>query len=384
MNNCLQEVKEKFVEKFKEEPTIVRAPGRVNLIGEHTDYNNGFVLPAAINKAIYLAVSKREDDKIHLISLDLKEEYITSLTTIEKNDKHWTLYILGVVLQLQDHGYKVGGFNCVFCGDIPLGAGLSSSAALECGLGFSLNELFDLNINKINLAKYAQRAENQFVGVKCGIMDQFASMMGKKNQVIKLDCQTMQFEYNPLKMDGIQIVLFDTNVEHSLASSEYNTRRAQCEAGVRMIKEKYPEINSLRDATIEMLHEMVLPKDELIYRRCKYVVEENIRLLTGCEDLQKDDIVAFGRKMFATHEGLSRDYEVSCKELDFLIDCVKDNSNVLGARMMGGGFGGCTINLIKEEAIDDLVKTISEKYRLETNKEPKVYIAKIEDGVSII
>jgi galactokinase len=384
MNTSLSKVKEKFLATFDQKPMLVRAPGRVNLIGEHTDYNNGFVLPAAIDKAIYLAVSKRPEELIVLISVDLNDEYIADLHSYKQHEKHWADYLLGVVQQFQQHGHQIGGFNCVFSGDIPLGAGLSSSAALECGVAFALNEMFHLNIDKIDLIKYAQAAENQFVGVKCGIMDQFASMMGKKNQVIKLDCQTLDYEYSPLQMDGIQIVLFDTDVHHSLATSEYNTRRAQCEAGVEMIQQKYPQVKSLRDATIEMLDEMVKPKDELVYRRCKYVVEENIRLLTGTQDLKRNDVAAFGKKMFATHEGLSKDYEVSCQELDFLVDCVKDNPDVLGARMMGGGFGGCTINLVKENAVQNLVKSVTAKYKSATGKDAKVYIAKIEDGVSII
>jgi len=384
METPLSKIKEKFAAIFSQKPMLVRAPGRVNLIGEHTDYNNGFVLPAAIDKAIYLAVSKRADDVIHLVSIDLNDEYITDIHAYKQHAKHWADYLLGVVQQLQKNGYPIGGFNCVFSGDIPLGAGLSSSAALECGVAFALNEMFHLNIDKIDLIKYSQKAENQFVGVNCGIMDQFASMMGKKNQVIKLDCQSLDYEYSPLQMDGIQIVLFDTGVHHSLASSEYNTRRAQCEAGVAMIRQKYSQVKSLRDATMDMVNEMIKPKDEVVYRRCKYAVEENIRLLTGTQDLKRGDVAAFGKKMFATHEGLSKDYEVSCEELDFLVDCVKDNPVVLGARMMGGGFGGCTINLVKEDAVQDLVKSVSEKYKSAMGKDAKVYIAKIEDGVSIV
>lgn len=384
MNPHLSQIIEKFSQTFSEKPTLVRAPGRVNLIGEHTDYNNGFVLPASINKSIYLAVSKRSDEKIHLISLDLNDEYISDIHTYQPREKSWADYILGVVQQLQQLSYNIGGFNCIFSGDIPLGAGLSSSAALECGVAFSLNLLFELNIDKIDLVRLSQKAENEFVGVKSGIMDQFASMMGRKNQVIKLDCQSLAYEYNPLQMDGIEIVLFDSCVKHSLVTSEYNTRRAQCEAGVQMIAEKYPEVKSLRDATVEMIDEIIKPKDELVYRRCKYVVEENKRLLEGCEDLKRGDVKAFGKKMFATHEGLSKDYEVSCKELDFLIDCVKDNNAVLGARMMGGGFGGCTINLVKEDAVDELVKSVTDKYKTQTGKDTKVYVAKIEDGVSVV
>lgn len=384
MNLHLSQIIEKFSQTFSEKPTLVRAPGRVNLIGEHTDYNNGYVLPAAINKSIYLAVSKRGDEKIHLISLDLNDEYISDIHSYKQHEKSWADYILGVIQQLQKRGHTIGGFNCVFSGDIPLGAGLSSSAALECGVAFSLNLLYDLHIDRVELVRLSQKAENEFVGVKSGIMDQFASMMGSKDQVIKLDCQSLEYEYNPLRMDGIEIVLFDSNVKHSLVTSEYNTRRAQCEAGVQMIAEKYPEVKSLRDATIEMVEEIIQPKDEVVYRRCKYVVEENKRLLEGCDDLQRGDVKAFGKKMFATHEGLSKDYEVSCEELDFLIDCVKDNDAVLGARMMGGGFGGCTINLVKEDAVDDLVTSVTEQYKAHRGKDTKVYVAKIEDGVSVI
>jgi len=384
MHPIINNIQKTFEEKFKEKPLIIRAPGRVNLIGEHTDYNDGFVLPAAINKAIYLGVSARRDDQIELVALDLNESYTGNTGNIEKNDQHWTLYILGVVEQLQKAGLKVGGFNCVFSGDIPLGAGLSSSAALECGVAFSLNELFSLGLDKVTMVKMAQCAENEFVGVKCGIMDQFASMMGKKDAVIQLDCRSLDYSYNPIEMDGIDIVLFDSGVSHSLASSEYNTRRQQCEQGVKLIQKKYPEVNSLRDATQEMLDELVKAQDPLVYRRCRYVVQENKRLLEGCEDLKKGDVAAFGQKMFATHEGLSKNYEVSCPELDFLIDCVKEQPAVLGARMMGGGFGGCTINLVRKEAIPDLISEVSAKYEAKTGKRPKVYVAETEAGVGVV
>lgn len=384
MHSIINNIQQKFEEKFQEKPLIIRAPGRVNLIGEHTDYNDGFVLPAAINKAIYLGMSARADDRIELVSIDLKESYSGQIDKIEQNDQHWTLYILGVVDQLQKSGIKVGGFNCVFSGDIPLGAGLSSSAALECGVAFGLNELFSLGLEKLQMVKMAQCAENEFVGVQCGIMDQFASMMGKKNAVIQLDCRSLDYTYNPIEMEGIDIVLFDSCVSHSLASSEYNTRRQQCEQGVRLIRQKYPEVNTLRDATQEMLDELVKDQDPVVYRRCRYVVQENRRLLEGCEDLKRGDVAAFGEKMFATHEGLSKNYEVSCPELDFLIECVKDHPAVLGARMMGGGFGGCTINLVRKEAIPDLIKEVAEKYLKTMEKSPKVYVAETESGVGIV
>jgi len=376
-------VKERFKTSFfVSDPLIVRSPGRVNLIGEHTDYNNGFVLPAAINKAIYMAVSHRSDDEIHLVSLDLDRQYTGSVNGIEPTTLHWPDYILGVVQQIQKLGHSVGGFNCVFGGDIPLGAGMSSSAALECATAFAMNQLFGLGLDPMTMVKLSQKAENVFVGVQCGIMDQFASMFGRKNHVIRLDCQSLDYAYVPFDTAGIRIVLLDTNVKHSLASSEYNTRRRQCEAGVRLIQAHHPGVKSLRDASLEMLAAYVAPVDKLVNQRCEYVVEEISRLLAATKDLENGDMHAFGQKMFATHEGLSRKYEVSCEELDFLVEKVKDDPAVIGARMMGGGFGGCTINLVKEDAIDGLIERLTPVYRKAMNKELKVYIGQIEDGTS--
>jgi galactokinase len=375
---------EKFKETFNTDPVVIRSPGRVNLIGEHTDYNNGFVMPAAINKAIYMAVSRRDDDLIHLLSLDLDLSYLGDTSKIVPSSLHWPDYILGVIQQIQAKGHQVGGFNCVFGGDIPLGAGMSSSAALECATAFSLNELFGLKMDALTMVKLSQKAENEFVGVQCGIMDQFASMFGRRNHVIRLDCQSLEYEYVPFNTDGIRIVLLDTNVKHSLASSEYNTRRQQCEAGVALIQAHHPEVRSLRDATLEMLDKYVAAADDLVYRRCQYVVEENLRLLAASEDLKSGNIEAFGQKMFATHDGLSRKYEVSCPELDFLVEQVKGRPGVIGARMMGGGFGGCTINLVREDAIDELIADLTPAYARAMNKELKVYIGQIENGTSLI
>lgn len=378
------QVREKFQTIFSHsKPLVVRSPGRVNLIGEHTDYNNGFVLPAAINKAIYMAVTRRNDDELHIVSLDLDRSYRAHITKIEPSSLHWPDYILGVIQQLQALGHAIGGFNCVFGGDIPLGAGMSSSAALECATAFALNELFGLQLDPLTMVKLSQKAENVFVGVQCGIMDQFASMFGRKNHVIRLDCQSLDYKYVPFNTDGIRIVLMDTNVKHSLASTEYNTRRKQCEAGVRLVRAHHPGVQSLRDVSLEMLKEFVAPVDALVNQRCEYVVEENARLLAATDDLQKGDIAAFGRKMFASHEGLSRKYEVSCPELDFLVEQVKDHPGVIGARMMGGGFGGCTINLVKEEAIDELIARTAPLYQEAMNLELKVYIGQIENGTSL-
>jgi galactokinase len=380
----LSKLKEKYVSLFNAEPLMVRSPGRVNIIGEHTDYNEGFVLPAAINKAIYIAIGKRNDKEIHLFAQDYNQAHEVTTSTVTPSEKHWPNYILGVVHQLQKDDYAIGGFNLVIDGDVPLGAGLSSSAAVECATAFSLNELFSLGMEKLEMVKAAQRAEHEFAKVMVGIMDQFASMFGKKDHVIKLDCRSLEYEYVPLALKGAKILLLNTNVKHSLASSEYNTRRKECEKGVAWIKEHHPEVNSLRDVTMEMLRQYVAPKDEVIFRRCKYVVEELTRLLEGCEDLKQENIAALGKKMFGTHDGLSREYEVSCKELDYLVDYVRNNPSVYGARMMGGGFGGCTINLVKEEAIDDLVEKISKDYKEEMNLELTPYIAEIENGSSLI
>jgi galactokinase len=373
-----------FNEKYASTPLVVRSPGRVNIIGEHTDYNDGFVLPAAIDKAIYIAVSERADDEIHLYAVDFKEDFNCTRSTVAPDKRHWPNYILGIVDQLQKHGCDIKGFNAVIDGDVPLGAGLSSSAAVECATVFALNELFDLQLQKKEMVQMAQRAEHLFAGVKVGIMDMFASMFGKAEHAIKLDCRSLEYEYVPLHLNKIKIVLLNTNVKHSLSSSEYNVRRHQCEQGVAWIKEKHPHVNSVRDATMQMLNDHVLPKDALIYKRCKYVVEEIQRLLIACEDLKKDDIRSLGEKMFQTHEGLSKEYEVSCKELDFLVNAVKNNEAVLGARMMGGGFGGCTINLVKEENISGLVETLTESYQREMKLPLSRYIAQIENGTGII
>jgi galactokinase len=379
------QVKDRFGRLFPgTDPLLVRSPGRVNLIGEHTDYNHGFVLPAAIDKAIYLAIGAREDNEIRLYSVDLDQTFACTLDLPEPTPEHWPNYLLGIVQQLQQSGNAPGGFNCVFAGDIPIGSGMSSSAALECATAFGLNELFRLGLDKLTMVRLAQRAENIFVGLQCGIMDMFASMFGRRNHVIRLDCQSLDYAWFPLQLEDMRIVLLDTNVKHSLASSEYNTRRRQCEAGVRLVQAHYPEVMSLRDVTMAMLDRCVAPVDDVVYRRCRFIVGENTRLLAGTQDLQLGNLAAFGRKMFETHEGLSREYEVSCEELDFLVDQVKGDPAVLGARMMGGGFGGCTINLVKEAAIGALVARVAPVYRGAMKKELKVYVAQIEDGTSIV
>jgi len=376
-----------FNEVFKntKDPLIVRSPGRVNIIGEHTDYNDGFVLPAAIDKAAYIAIALREDDEIHLMALDLNENFSTSLKDLKPvGDISWPNYILGAVAQFAKKNIPLKGFNAILSSDVPIGAGLSSSAAVECATVFALNTLLHTNFSKIQMVQMAQKAEHEFAGVMCGIMDQFASMMGKHNHVIKLDCRSLDYEYVPFKLDGIKILLLNTNVKHSLASSEYNTRRQECEQAVAWIQVFHPEVNSLRDVSEVMLDEYVLPKDKLIDQRSRFIVQEINRLQKGCEDLIKGDINALGKKMFATHDGLSNMYGVSCKELDYLVDFVRNNDTVIGARMMGGGFGGCTINLVKEDSIEQLLMQIQPAYEKATGLQLDYYIASIEDGTRII
>jgi galactokinase len=373
---------EVFNEKFGGHPSLYRSPGRVNIIGEHTDYNEGFVLPAAIDKGIYVAISERHDNKIHLYSHEFNEMYEGSIEGLSKSSQQWANYILGVVAQMVKNGYQPRGFNLAIDGNIPIGAGLSSSAAVECATAYALNDLFQLGITKMDLVKMAQKAEHEYAGVMCGIMDQFASMHGKKDHVIRLDCRSLDYEYVPLQLQGYKIVLLNTNVKHSLADSEYNVRRSQCEQGVALVKAKYPQVNSLRDVTLKMLEELVKEEDRLIYNRCKYVVEENQRLLQGCESLIQGNLEALGKQMFASHDGLSKEYEVSCKELDFLVDYARREKEIIGARMMGGGFGGCTINLIKEDAVDRLVDEMKVSYQNAMNKELSPYIAVIDEGTS--
>jgi galactokinase len=384
ISNYPELIKDKFLALFNQEPLIVRSPGRINLIGEHTDYNLGFVLPAAINKAIYLGIKMRGDGLIKIHSLDFNDDFVCDIKSIKTSDKLWPDYLLGVVEQIQKKHQIKNGFNIVFGGDIPPGAGLSSSAALECAMAFGLNHIFNLSYEKMDLVRLAQAAENEFVGVKCGIMDQFASTFGQQNQLMRLDCRSLEFAYVPFQADDIQIVLFDTRVKHSLASSAYNERREQCEQGVKWIQEIHPEVHSLRDASEEMLVKYIQPKNQKIYERCNFIVSEIQRLQDACNDLENNNLQSFGKRMFETHFGLKNLYEVSCDELDLLVDLVKDNPNVLGARMMGGGFGGCTINLVKIEAVNDLIAQVSASYHAKTGSEMLNYIVKIEDGTSII
>jgi galactokinase len=384
MKPLVQEVRDKFRQLFKTEPMLVRSPGRINLIGEHTDYNNGFVMPAAIDKEIVFAIAPALDQST-VYSFSYDQQITIDLGSVHKVEKPaWANYLLGVISQLKTKGFAIGNFNCVFGGDIPTGSGLSSSAALECGFGFSLSELFDLDVPRIEIVKMAQWAEHNYVGVKCGIMDQFASVMGKEGNVILLDCQTLDYKYAPIDMSEYIIVLCDTKVKHSLVDSEYNRRREECEQGVSILKKYYSGIQSLRDVSTGMLeaHRGEFPGK--VFDRCSYVVGEIARVQRATEDLHRGDLTAFGKKMYETHEGLSRLYEVSCKELDFLVEQARKNAAVLGSRMMGGGFGGCTINLVKESAADAFVNTVTAAYKRTFDIDMPSYRVKIKDGTSLL
>lgn len=342
---------------------IVNSPGRINIIGEHTDYNNGFVLPTAIDKKIQFKFRKNgSSTTCNVYSKNFDTSFSFELNRIAKSDQQWENYILGVIYEIQQLSNKLAGFDCVLDSDIPVGSGISSSAALECGLAFGLNEMFNLDLSKQTIVELSQRAEHNYVGTKCGIMDQFASVMSKKGHVILLDCQSLNFEFVPIKIEPYKLLLLNTNVSHNLASGEYNTRREQCEKGVEIIKQKYTAINSLRDVSLAMLNELKSELSEVIYNRCSYVIEEQQRVLNSVEALKNNNLNELGKYMYETHDGLQNMYEVSCPELDFLVDFSKKYTEVIGARMMGGGFGGCTINLIHANAIESFEAEVSEAY----------------------
>ncbi len=380
----LQALKEKFLTTFESQPSLYRAPGRINLIGEHTDYNNGFVLPAAIDKAIYFATGKNMLHKLRLYSVDYDEYCEIGLNELKKTETHWANYLIGVAVQFQKRGLTPGGIDCVFGGDIPQGAGLSSSAALECGFAICLNDQYNFGIADSELILMAQKAEHEYAGVMCGIMDQFASIFGKKNHVMKLDCRSLDYEHYPFTTSDADIILCDTKVKHSLASSEYNIRRAECEKGVEIIQHKYSHIQSLRDVKPQMLEEVKTLMDQNVYLRCHYVIHEILRVENACQALLRNDFTTFGKLMYETHHGLSKEYGVSCRELDILVDIALRDTQMLGSRMMGGGFGGCTINLVRKEGTKKFISTVEKEYKKKTNIETEIYRVKIADGAGKI
>lgn len=361
---------------------LFRSPGRINLIGEHTDYNNGFVMPAAIDKAIYFAIALRDDDQIILHSADFNQTYTTTIHNLDKPTLSWPQYQLGVIDQLLKKGLKISGFQATFGGDIPSGAGLSSSAALECCLMFALSELNGLGLDRRSIALLSQKAENEYVGLNCGIMDQFASVFGKSESVIRLDCRSLEYEYFPFSMEEHLLILCDTMVKHSLAESEYNTRRQECEKGVSILKQFDSTIESLRDVSIDLVEKHKELLGDVIYRRCQYVTSEIQRVYQASDLLKQDNLTEFGKKMYETHYGLQHNYEVSCPELDFLVEETHQLEGVLGARMMGGGFGGCTINLVKRNAAEEFEKHMKASYLKKFGSELPCYKVSIKDGTN--
>lgn len=379
----IQETREQFIHLFEKEPLMVVSPGRINLIGEHTDYNDGFVLPAAIDKKIVYAIALNNTRQCNVHAVFTNETVSFQLDDV-KPTPGWINYLMGVVYQLQERGLEVQGFDCVLAGDIPVGAGMSSSAAVEGGLVAALDHIFKYGLDRMQMALIGQKAEHTFPGVKCGIMDQFANLHGKKDQVMRLDCRSLEFEYFPFSFPDYKIVLCNSMVHHSLASSEYNVRRLQCEEGVKAIQVNHPAVKSLRDADMNMLNEVRAQLSDKVYDRCNYVIAEIQRVQDATALLKKGNLQQFGELMYATHEGLSKLYEVSCPELDFLVSLAKERKEVAGARVMGGGFGGCTINLVKADKVDEYVSFIKSRYQDQYGKEPEVYVTIIEEGVSII
>jgi galactokinase len=366
------------------DPMVVRSPGRINLIGEHTDYNNGFVLPSAIDRAIYLAIHPKNGFEASIHSIDFDDGISFDVRNPVKSEKGWANYLIGTVNELNEAGHSFKGFDCVFCGNIPIGAGMSSSAALEAGLAYALDRIFALNIERFELARIAQRAENNFVGVKCGIMDQFANLFSRGESVLHLDCRSMEYEHIPFTRKDLRFVLCDTGVKHSLATSEYNQRRQQCEAGVKVMTKYFPGVRSLRDVTLEMLREHMEELGDTVYNRCSYVAEENARVDSARKCLQSNDYVRFGELLYKSHQGLRDKYEVSCAELDLLVDEASRMEGVLGARMMGGGFGGCTLNLVELDSTGEFKRRIRDAYLKKTGNVPQLYECSLMPGTDVV
>ncbi|UWY29349.1 galactokinase [Flavobacterium sp. TR2] len=386
MNNTLIQNTVAFFEKsFGSSPQkTVLSPGRINIIGEHIDYNDGYVLPAAIDKVICFAFEKNNTKTSKIIAIDLNEEFEIDLTQeVKLSDVVWTNYIRGVIKQLQDNGFSFAGFNCVFSSNIPVGSGLSSSAALECGMIFGIKSLFDLKIEKKDISLLGQKAEH-WVGINCGIMDQFSSVHGLENKVIQLDCNTLDFEYHNADFKDYSLILFDSNVKHSLFTSEYNTRRIECEEGLSIIKNHFPEVKSFRDATEEQVLSLKDKMAEKVFARVHFVVKEINRVIKACKALDQGNIEVLGELLFETHYGLSREYEVSCEELDMLVDTAKEDDAIIGSRLMGGGFGGCTINLVKKGHENEVKRKFSKLYLDTFGIELKFYDVKISNGTTLL
>lgn len=376
----IKDVKKRFKEQFKTKPLLVYSPGRINLIGEHTDYNEGFVFPAAINKGIALAIQKSDASNSQIVALNMEELFQFGLDGLKPlNDGGWRNYILGVVAELQKLGKAPGNFNSLFAGNIPGGAGMSSSAALENSFVYGLNTLFDLGLTKEEMILVSQKAEHNFVGVQCGIMDQYASMFGITDSALLLDCRTVESKPYTIDFKDYELMLINTNVKHDLSESAYNDRRAVCEHVSKLLN-----VTALRDATKENLDSLKADINEADYQKALYVIQENNRVQRFAEAIEANDVETLGDLLYQSHKGLSTQYKVSCAELDFLVDRAKESPYVAGARMMGGGFGGCTINLVLKSDFKTFKKDVSKQFKNEFGKECSVYKVKLSQGTHII
>ena len=370
-----KKIRAEFSSRFGGEGTLYASAGRINLIGEHTDYNGGFVFPGAIDKVIMAEIRPNGTPTVNVYSVDLDETASFGLNEADMPEQAWARYIFGVCREVEKRGGRVEGFDAVFGGNVPLGAGLSSSAALESCFAFAINNLFNSDaIDKFELARIGQSTEHNYCGVNCGIMDQFASVFGRKGNLMRLDCRSMEYEYFPFAPTSHRLILVDSRVKHELADSPYNKRRESCERVARRLG-----IATLRDASLDDLNAVKSDITAEDYMRAKFVIEEKERVLAVCDALQKGDYATVGEKMYQTHEGLSKDYEVSCEELDYLVEIAR-RCGVTGSRIMGGGFGGCTINLVPDAVHDSFVETACREFNARYGHEPKVYDVVISDG----
>ena len=378
----VREVSNAFENLYGEQPRIYRAPGRVNLIGEHTDYNEGFVMPAAIDFSTYVAMATRDDRKIKIHSDLFNEDASLDLAHVPPpGGKHWSRYPFGVAVKLQEAGHCISGANVFVHGEVPLGSGLSSSAAIEVSTGLGLLDISQERIDRMQLAKICQKAENTFVGAHTGLMDQFIACFGKAGHAVMLDCRSLESQALPIPQE-VKLVVCNTMVKHELASSEYNKRREQCEEGVRILSKHLDKVKSLRDVTVDDLKKFEMP--EVIYRRCLHVTSENDRVRAAADALRRRDLQTFGKLMYKSHESLRDNYEVSCEELDVMVGLAREVEGVYGARMTGGGFGGCTINLVVTEAVDRFKRAIKTGYSEKTKRDPEIYICEAADGAERI
>jgi len=381
MNSRLAEnIKKRFINEYGTMPILVFSPGRINLIGEHTDYNEGFVFPAAINKGIYLAIGKNNSNNCTVHALDMKESVEFQVAHPESFEPgSWKNYVIGVVAEIQKVGRTVQGFNAIFSGDIPNGSGLSSSAALENSIVFGLNTLFDLQLTKEEMILISQRAEHNYVGVKCGIMDQYASMFGQKDKALLLDCRSLASEPTNIDLKDYRLLLINSNVKHNLSDSAYNDRRKVCETVAKLLG-----IRALRDATEDDILGIRSNISEEDFQKVMYVVQENVRVIKASAALKNKDLSTLGKLLFETHKGLKDQYKVSCEELDFLVDRALENPGVIGSRMMGGGFGGCTINLVHKDSKEDYKKDTASEYEMKFGIKCSFYDVNLEDGTHLV